>query len=176
MDQSSPFLLTLQAVTKTYPGVNALQGVDFDLKPGEIHCLVGENGAGKSTLIRMLTGAERPDSGTITVGDTTYAGLTPALGHALGIGVIYQESDLVLSMTVADNIFLGHETADRRALPRPARHAGRGRGTDRRAAPALSRPTPSSAISDRPSASSSRSPRRCRARSRSWCSTSRPRR
>ena len=122
MDQSSPYLLTLQAVTKTYPGVNALQGVDFDLEPGEVHCLVGENGAGKSTLIRMLTGAERPDSGTITVGDTAYDGLTPALGHALGIGVIYQESDLVMSMTVADNIFLGHETAtgglflDRRAM------------------------------------------------------------
>jgi ABC-type sugar transport system ATPase subunit len=122
VDQSSPYLLTLQAVTKTYPGVTALQGVDFDLEPGEVHCLVGENGAGKSTLIRMLTGAERPDSGTITVGDTAYDGLTPALGHALGIGVIYQESDLVMSMTVADNIFLGHETAtgglflDRRAM------------------------------------------------------------
>ena len=122
MEQSSPLLLKLQAVTKTYPGVNALQGVDFDLMPGEVHCLVGENGAGKSTLIRMLTGAERPDSGTITVGDTTYTALTPALGHALGIGVIYQESDLVMAMSVADNIFLGHETAsggaflDRRAM------------------------------------------------------------
>ncbi len=122
MEQSSPLLLKLQAVTKTYPGVNALQGVDFDLMPGEVHCLVGENGAGKSTLIRMLTGAERPDSGTITVGDQVYSGLTPALGHALGVGVIYQESDLVLAMSVADNIFLGHEAAsggvflDRRAM------------------------------------------------------------
>jgi ABC-type sugar transport system ATPase subunit len=111
LEQSSPLLLKLQGVTKTYPGVNALQDVDFDLNPGEVHCLVGENGAGKSTLIRVLTGAERPDAGTIEVGDLVYSGLTPAHGHALGIGVIYQESDLVLPMSVADNIFLGHETA-----------------------------------------------------------------
>ena len=122
MDQSSPFLLALQGVTKTYPGVNALQGVDFELKPAEVHGLVGENGAGKSTLIRMLTGAERPDSGAITVGGQTLSGLTPALGHALGIGVIYQESDLVLALSVTENIFLGHEIAggtgllDKRAM------------------------------------------------------------
>ncbi|HVY19748.1 MAG TPA: sugar ABC transporter ATP-binding protein [Bauldia sp.] len=112
MEQSSPFILKLAGVTKTYPGVNALQGVDFDLKAGEVHCLVGENGAGKSTLIRMLTGAEKPDTGTITLGGSEYHGLTPALGHALGVGVIYQESDLVLQMSVMDNIFLGHETTN----------------------------------------------------------------
>jgi ABC-type sugar transport system ATPase subunit len=111
MEQSSPFHLTLTGVTKTYPGVNALQGVDFDLKAGEVHCLVGENGAGKSTMIRMLTGAERPDSGTITVGAETLAGLTPPLGHKLGIGAIYQESDLVPALSVTENIFLGHEIA-----------------------------------------------------------------
>jgi len=111
MESSSPLLLDLKRLTKTYPGVNALQSVDFDLRPGEIHCLVGENGAGKSTLIRMLTGAERPDSGTIAVNGTTFDSLTPAHGHALGIGVIYQESDLVLPMSVTDNIYLGHEIA-----------------------------------------------------------------
>jgi ABC-type sugar transport system ATPase subunit len=112
VEGSSPFILKLTGVTKTYPGVNALQGVDFDLKAGEVHCLVGENGAGKSTLIRMLTGAEKPDTGTITIGGTDHHGLTPALGHALGIGVIYQESDLVQQMSVMDNIFLGHEAAN----------------------------------------------------------------
>jgi ABC-type sugar transport system ATPase subunit len=111
VEQSSPFLLTLKGVAKTYPGVNALQGVDFDLKSGEVHCLVGENGAGKSTMIRMLTGAERPDTGTITIGGQTVGGLTPALGHSLGIGAIYQESDLVLALSVTENIFLGHEMA-----------------------------------------------------------------
>jgi ABC-type sugar transport system ATPase subunit len=123
VDQSSPFLLQLQAVTKTYPGVNALQGVDFDLKPAEVHCLVGENGAGKSTLIRMLTGAERPDSGTIAIAGQTLDGLTPALGHALGIGVIYQESDLVLALSVTENIFLGHEIARRGVLDKAAMRA-----------------------------------------------------
>jgi ABC-type sugar transport system ATPase subunit len=103
--------LTLTGVTKTYPGVNALQGVDFDLKGGEVHCLVGENGAGKSTMIRMLTGAERPDGGAITIGGETLTGLTPALGHKLGIGAIYQESDLVPALSVTENIFLGHEIA-----------------------------------------------------------------
>ncbi len=110
METSFPFLLQMHGVAKSYPGVNALQGVDFDLRPHEIHCLVGENGAGKSTLIRVLAGAEKPDRGEIVVGGRSYAGLTPALGHALGIGVIYQESDLVLSLTVTQNIFLGHET------------------------------------------------------------------
>ena len=122
LESSSPLLLDLKGLTKTYPGVNALQNVDFDLKPGEIHCLVGENGAGKSTLICLLTGAERPDSGAITVNGERLDGLTPAHGHALGMGVIYQEFDLVLPMSVADNIYLGHEIAaggvflDRRAI------------------------------------------------------------
>ncbi len=108
MDAFSP-LLQMQGVAKSYPGVHALQDVDFDLKPGEIHALVGENGAGKSTLIRMLTGAEKPDRGAIAIDGRAYAGLTPALGHALGVGVIYQESDLVLPLSVTANVFLGHE-------------------------------------------------------------------
>jgi ABC-type sugar transport system ATPase subunit len=115
LEPSSPslskLLLEMRGIAKSYPGVSALQGVDFDLRPHEIHCLVGENGAGKSTLIRLLTGAEKPDTGTITVAGETHKGLTPALGHALGIGVIYQESDLVLQQTVTENIFLGHEIA-----------------------------------------------------------------
>ena len=123
MEKSSPSLLNLHGVTKTYPGVNALRDVDFDLKAGEVHCLVGENGAGKSTLIRMLTGAERPDSGTITISGRTLDRLTPALGHALGIGVIYQESDLVPALSVTANIFLGHEVARGGLLDKPAMRA-----------------------------------------------------
>jgi ABC-type sugar transport system ATPase subunit len=106
---SAPPLLEMQGIAKAYPGVTALDGVDFDLRPGEIHCLVGENGAGKSTLIRILTGAEKPDAGTIRIAGRDYGKLDPILGHALGIGAIYQESDLVLGLTVAQNIFLGHE-------------------------------------------------------------------
>ncbi|HTI01755.1 MAG TPA: sugar ABC transporter ATP-binding protein [Acidisoma sp.] len=111
MTRTAPVLLTMAGIKKDYPGVCALKGVDFDLHRGEIHCLIGENGAGKSTLIRVLSGAERPNAGTITFDGVTYAAIDPALGHRLGIGVIYQESDLVLPMTVAENIFLGHEPA-----------------------------------------------------------------
>lgn len=102
-------LLEMRGVTKSFPGVHALRGVDFDLRPGEIHCLVGENGAGKSTLMRILAGAQKPDVGEIVIGDESHAALSPALGHRLGIGMVHQEADLVLSLSVIDNIFLGHE-------------------------------------------------------------------
>jgi len=106
-------LVEMSGITKTYPGVRALQGVDFDLRPGEAHCLVGENGAGKSTLMRILSGAERPDAGSIRVGGKTHETLDPALGHELGIAAIYQETDLVPQLSVAENIFLGHEPPGR---------------------------------------------------------------
>ena len=106
----SPLLL-MHGIAKSFPGVHALRGVDFDLNAGEIHCLVGENGAGKSTLMRVLAGAQTPDAGEIILNGERLAALSPALGHRLGIGMIYQEADLVLSMSILDNIFLGHEEA-----------------------------------------------------------------
>ncbi|MDR3495015.1 MAG: sugar ABC transporter ATP-binding protein [Ancalomicrobiaceae bacterium] len=109
MDQPSQPLLKMSGITKTFLGVQALKGVDFDLVPGEIQCLIGENGAGKSTLMRVLAGALRPDAGTIAIGGDSFAALDPMLGHRVGIGMIYQETDLVLPLSVADNIFLGHE-------------------------------------------------------------------
>lgn len=109
MDLPAPPLLKMSGITKTFPGVRALKGVDFDLHAGEIHCLVGENGAGKSTLMRVLTGAQRPDAGTIELSGKAFSALDPILGHRLGIGMIYQETDLVPALSVADNIFLGHE-------------------------------------------------------------------
>jgi ABC-type sugar transport system ATPase subunit len=131
MDQ--PYhLVQMRGITKTYPGVRALQGVDFDLRPGETHCLVGENGAGKSTLMRILSGAERPDAGSIHVAGTTYEALDPALGHDLGISAIYQETDLVPQLSVAENIFLGHEPMRRRGLVNRA-------GLHRRSAEILAR-------------------------------------
>ncbi len=99
----------MTGIVKTFPGVNALRGVDFDLLAGEIHCLIGENGAGKSTLMRVLTGAQIPDAGSIAIDGESYAALSPALGHQLGIGMIYQEADLAPALSAADNIFLGHE-------------------------------------------------------------------
>lgn len=102
-------LVKLANISKTYPGVRALNTVSFDLRPGEVHCLVGENGAGKSTLMKILSGAERADQGEIILSGQTYAGYDPVTAHQLGIAAIYQETDLVLQMTVAHNIFLGHE-------------------------------------------------------------------
>lgn len=109
MDASSVPLLRMTGIAKSFPGVQALKGVDFDLFAGEVHCLIGENGAGKSTLMRVLTGAQSPDAGTIDVAGTPFSALNPMLGHQLGIGMIYQETDLVFSLSIADNIFLGHE-------------------------------------------------------------------
>ena len=107
--EQQEYLVKMTGISKSYPGVQALENVDFDLRPGEVHCLVGENGAGKSTLMRILSGAERPDRGAIEITGHEYDAISPILGHELGIAAIYQETDLVMPMSVALNIFLGHE-------------------------------------------------------------------
>ena len=104
-------LLTLRRVAKSFGGVRALRGVDFDLQAGEVHALLGENGAGKSTLIKVITGAHRPDAGEITVAGRTVSGLTPALAQQLGIACIYQQPALFPDLTVAENIGLRLEAA-----------------------------------------------------------------
>ena len=100
-------LLTVRNVTKTYPGVLALDRVSFEVRPGEVHALIGENGAGKSTLIKVLTGAIEPDSGEIEYDGRKYEKMTPALSRSVGISAIYQEFNLAPSVTVAENIFIG---------------------------------------------------------------------
>ena len=104
-------VLELRALAKSFGGARALRGVDFELRPGEVHALLGENGAGKSTLIKIVTGAHQPDSGTITVGGERVAGLTPATAHRLGIACIYQQPALFPDLTVAENIGLRLEPA-----------------------------------------------------------------
>ncbi|NOZ73533.1 MAG: sugar ABC transporter ATP-binding protein [Chloroflexi bacterium] len=99
-------ILSLHGIEKTFGGTHALAGVSFDLRQGEIHALVGENGAGKSTLIKTITGAYTPDAGTITIDGTKYNNLTPDQARRLGIGVVYQEFNLLPDMPVAENIFL----------------------------------------------------------------------
>ncbi|WP_331001473.1 ATP-binding cassette domain-containing protein [Nostoc sp. WHI] len=106
---------------KSFSGVPALWGVDFELKAGEIHALVGENGAGKSTLIKIMTGAYRRDSGVIEYDQKTIAFQNPTEAQAAGIVAVYQEIQLVDFRTVAENIFLGREPhrfgiIDRRAM------------------------------------------------------------
>lgn len=102
-------LLRIEGIRKTFPGVVALDGVDFDLRRGEVHVLLGENGAGKSTLIKMLSGAYTPDAGRILVGgeETRIQGAQDS--ERLGIATIYQEFNLVPDLTVAENIFLGRQ-------------------------------------------------------------------
>ena len=99
-------ILSLNEIEKTFGGTRALSGVSFDLKQGEIHALVGENGAGKSTLIKTITGAYTPDAGIITIDEVAYNNLTPEQARRLGVGVVYQEFNLLPDMPVAENIFL----------------------------------------------------------------------
>jgi len=116
-------LLEMRGIVKQFPGVRALDGVDLEVRAGEVHCLLGQNGAGKSTLIKVLAGAHQPDAGEIrwdgepvTLGD-------PQAAMTRGIATIYQELDLVSGLTVADNVFLGRERS-RLGITRPA-HANR---------------------------------------------------
>lgn len=102
-------VLSLQHISKGYPGVQALDDVSIDFRAGEVHCIVGENGAGKSTFIKMISGANEPDSGTIEFMGHTYNAMTPKMARELGIEVIYQEFNLAEDLSVAENIFLGHE-------------------------------------------------------------------
>ena len=102
-------VIEMVSIVKKFPGVTALNNMSIDLFPGEIHCLVGENGAGKSTLMKVLSGAYRPDSGTIMVEGSAHAFLTSALARQLGIGIIYQENLLVPWMSIVENIFTGQE-------------------------------------------------------------------
>ncbi|MFI7131705.1 sugar ABC transporter ATP-binding protein [Nonomuraea sp. NPDC050153] len=100
-------ILRVEGLGKRFPGVVALDGVDFDLRAGEVHVLLGENGAGKSTLIKMLSGAYQPDSGRILVDGEAVAIRTAADAQRLGIATIYQEFNLVPQLTVGENLALG---------------------------------------------------------------------
>lgn len=106
-------ILSIKNLSKSFPGVKALSKFSFDLREGEIHSLVGENGAGKSTLIKILSGAYSPDNGELKIFDTVYHSLTPELSIRLGIQTVYQESILVESLSVMENLFLGHEITNR---------------------------------------------------------------
>jgi ribose transport system ATP-binding protein len=120
------YLLEMKGITKIYPGVVALDKVDFSVKRGEVHALLGENGAGKSTLIKILAGAEQRDEGEIWFDGQSYAQYTPNDAIQMGISVIYQEFNLVSKMTIEENIFLGKEIhnglfVDKKAMTQKAR-------------------------------------------------------
>ncbi|HID06480.1 MAG TPA: sugar ABC transporter ATP-binding protein, partial [Armatimonadetes bacterium] len=100
-------LLKLQGIRKTFPGVTALDGIDFDVHSSEVHALVGENGAGKSTLIKIIAGVHQPDAGTITWRGERVHIRDPQHAQSLGIAVIYQEPALCPDLSVVENILLG---------------------------------------------------------------------
>lgn len=120
-------LLQMTGIGKEFPGVRALDGVDLDVRRGEVHCLLGQNGAGKSTLIKVLSGAHRPDAGTIVWEGGAVRFDRPLDALHAGLATIYQELDLVDGLTVADNIFLGHEQAQAGFVNRQAMQRSAGR-------------------------------------------------
>ncbi|QGU87422.1 galactofuranose ABC transporter, ATP-binding protein YtfR [Erwinia sorbitola] len=109
IDTPTPALLNISNVSKSFPGVRALDNVSFDLRPGEIMALLGENGAGKSTLIKVLTGVYQRDAGTIMLDGQAIHPRNTAEAQQLGIGTVYQEVNLLPNMSVADNLFIGRE-------------------------------------------------------------------
>src|SRR3954467_11629210 len=116
----------MRGITKRFPGVTALDEVDFELEKGEVHVLLGENGAGKSTLIKMLSGAYQPDEGDILLDDEPVSISSATVAQELGISTIYQEFNLVPQLTTAENIFLGRQPRrfgflDRRKMGEDAR-------------------------------------------------------
>jgi ribose transport system ATP-binding protein len=104
-------LLEAKGLTKSFPGVRALDGVDFELRAGEVHALLGENGAGKSTLIKVLGGAVAPDRGEVLLDGARLPLGDPLAARRSGISIVYQELALVPELTAAENVFLGREQA-----------------------------------------------------------------
>ncbi|WP_319529603.1 sugar ABC transporter ATP-binding protein [uncultured Cohaesibacter sp.] len=107
MIETTPHLLTLDAVCKQFGNNDVIRGVDFDLQPGEIHALVGENGAGKSTCLGMMYGLHQPNSGTVRLNGEPIVINNPAHAQSLGIGCVFQEMSLAGALSVAENIYAG---------------------------------------------------------------------
>ncbi len=109
VEPANGLLLSVTNISKSFGGVHALRGVDFDLKAGEVHALVGENGAGKSTLMKILAGNQLADSGAVRVGGREVRFATPREAQQAGVAIVHQELSLVPNLTVAENIFAGRE-------------------------------------------------------------------
>lgn len=121
---TAPLRLTMRGITRSFGPTHALQGVDLDLRAGEVHALVGENGAGKSTLMKILSGAGRPDAGTMTLDGAPFAPAGPQEARRRGVAMIYQELTLAPHLSVEANVLLGLEPSRWGFL---RRREGRGR-------------------------------------------------
>ena len=135
MSQTGQPLLEARGLTKIFPGTVALDGVDFTLRAGEVHALLGENGAGKSTLIKCLTGAHRRDGGDVLLAGRSIDPRDIGEAQALGIGTVYQEVNLLPNLSVAENFHLGHQPlrwglTRSREMQRTAREALAGYGLE----------------------------------------------
>ncbi len=156
MPETGPHLLELRNISKTFPGVKALQNVQLHANKGLVHALMGENGAGKSTLMKILSGAYMPDPGAEIRIDGKQVSIDgPLAAKALGVSVIYQELSLAPNLTVAENIYMGRPCAASRA-----RWSTAPRMSPNRAKPRCSGSAPTSARR--------RASRRCRSRNASW--------
>ena len=150
-------VLELRGITKRFPGIVANDGVDFDLRKGEVHALLGENGAGKSTLMNVLYGLYRPDEGEILINGKPAELGSPKASIENGVGMVHQHFMLIPVMTVAENIVLATEPVHNGVL---LDYDGRGRSASRRSRPASGSPStraPTSRTSPSASSSASRS-------------------
>lgn len=118
---TSAAVLEVREVVKTYGGVHALDRVSLRLVPGEVHCLAGENGSGKSTLIKIISGVEKPDSGTVEIDGVLHQHLTPNDAIRSGVQVIYQDFSLFPNLSAAENIAMLSELAEGRTFSSPSR-------------------------------------------------------
>ncbi|HET6547601.1 MAG TPA: sugar ABC transporter ATP-binding protein [Solirubrobacter sp.] len=123
MSDQQALLLEMQGIRKSFVGVEVLHGVDLDLRAGEVHAIVGENGAGKSTLMKTLAGVHPPDDGTIRIDGREVGFAHPAQAQRAGVGIVYQEFNLLPDRSVAENVFVGREPrkfglVDRRRMER----------------------------------------------------------
>ena len=102
-------IVSMENITKTFPGVKALDNVRFELRSGEVMALLGENGAGKSTLMKILSGVYTRDGGTMKIFGKEYRDLTPKQAQEAGVAIIHQELNMCKHLSVTENIFLGRE-------------------------------------------------------------------
>jgi ribose transport system ATP-binding protein len=120
----APYRLHMQGIRKAFPGVQALDGVDFEVRAGEVHVLLGENGAGKSTLMRILAGGTSRDAGRIDIDGVPVTLDSPRAAQDAGIAIIHQELLLVPELSVAENIYLGRFPQAFGVVDRRAMHEG----------------------------------------------------